>query len=267
MLLNYLTKLRQLTSIGISHSISLSANKKYINTVSKTYLKQIRVYNHTFQNNFIRKNSFCTTKPVLNDKKVLESELQSLLIKYPNPKGVLHSFYTIVFNELKLPNQINSSCKVAPHRKGEKKREWTCTFSIKWPKEKKITATAYTKGEASMIAALKVLQSLKNEGKISEAGQPILYNKEEFKKITKNTYFPLVFNKETEKNLVNICDIYENNLKNNLENHESTVETEMQHLVDEENFSHKYSLDRQRWGSVYNYVAKELVELPINAHR
>lgn len=244
-----------------------SVSNKYFSTTTKK-VALFKSDSCKYESNIFQFNPFSTSLNVSNHKH-LDKELEIINQKFPNAKNLLNNFYTMVSNELQASFQLNTYYKLAPHRKGDKYREWMCTYYIKWPEEAKISAVAFTKGEASKKAAIKVLYLLDKAGKILDNGQPLLYDKETFDKVTRKNHVSLVLQSSTENKLLEICNIYESNLREQIQNCSFENSTEERTLIydNEHDFKNSWSLMQQRNQNIYNYFAKESVQLPIQAHK
>lgn len=218
-----------------------------------------------FNYNLLRCNSLYTTNEVLKENH--DKHLEAIHKKYPNPKTILYNYYTVVSNELKENYQPITNYKFIP-RKSDTKREhgWVCTMTVKWPEEYKVTVTSQSKTDSSVKAAFKILCFLDSAGKIVNNGQPVIYDREEFDRITKKTYLPIVLDPEVENMLKEIRNIYDKKLKNLTENFRNAQTGVLEESTME-------SDDYSTWAVGENqqdmrvYFAKESVHLPIQEHR
>jgi hypothetical protein len=82
---------------------------------------------------------------------------------------------------------LEKSYQMVPVRSGKKVTNsmWSCTYKVKWPSEANFSATMPTKAAAGKQAALKALHWLHAQGKLTRAGAPLLYNKNEIKEMAR----------------------------------------------------------------------------------
>jgi hypothetical protein len=114
--------------------------------------------------------------------------LQILESRFPHPKGTLHNLYAVVAQELKSSSySLEKSYQMVPVRTGKKITNpmWSCTYKVKWPSEASFSATMPTKAAAGKQAALKALHSLHVQGRLTRAGAPLLYDKNEVKEMAR----------------------------------------------------------------------------------
>jgi hypothetical protein len=62
---------------------------------------------------------------------------------------------------------------------------WNCIYKVKWPSEASFSATMPSKATAGKEAALKALHWLHAQGKLTQTGAPLLYDKNEIKEMTR----------------------------------------------------------------------------------
>lgn len=115
-------------------------------------------------------------------------DLQILESRFPHPKGTLHNLYTVVAQELKSSSYcLEKHYQLVPVCTGKKftNPTWSCTYKVKWPSEASFSATMPTKAAAGKQAALKALHWLHAQGKLTRAGAPLLYNKNEVQEMAR----------------------------------------------------------------------------------
>jgi len=115
-------------------------------------------------------------------------DLHMLESRFPHPKGTLHNLYAVVAQELKSSSYcLEMSYQMAPVRTGKKIANpmWSCTYKVKWPSEASFSATLPTKVAAGKQAALKTLHWLHAQGRLTQAGAPLLYDKKKVKEMAR----------------------------------------------------------------------------------
>lgn len=194
-------------------------------------------------------------------------EVQHLLEKFPFPKNILHSYYYSLSEELK-----DKSLRVEPIYKCIKTKhnsEWNCFYHLKWPENCKIQSHALTKKRASSMAALKCLQYLSENGKIASDGSPLIYTKEEVKKISLKTIPQISFDEKVITKMQNIIDIFSSNMSSVINKMDyNQHEDEHYDVVDKEIDSiNSFLSNPPKYLGLHRYLAKEKIELPITNYK
>lgn len=198
---------------------------------------------------------------------VYSPEIAKIAKLFPTPKGALHNFYQIFYQEKNKTVQLSPSYKLVKDGKNSK---WICSYHVSWPEEIKFLAKDVSKKEASYKAALSALYWLKQEGKIAEDGSPNIYDKEEVRRITRNTLPSIVFSPKTIKNIQKLVDLYEHELlpsiladkedqsKSNDDLKETNLDAEVNEIQ---------SNRRRKFFGELKYMSKEKLELPITKYK
>jgi hypothetical protein len=118
---------------------------------------------------------------------VLCLDLEIVEGRFPQPKGTLHNLYAVVAQELKSSiYHLEKSYRMVSVRTGKvTDKMWNCIYTVKWPSEASFSATMPSKATAGKQAALKTLHWLHAQGKLTQAGAPLLYDKNEIKEMTR----------------------------------------------------------------------------------
>ncbi|XP_060518412.1 ATP-dependent RNA helicase DHX30-like [Cylas formicarius] len=187
--------------------------------------------------------------------------IQELHQKFPNPKQTLNNFYQIVTEQRK-----DKSLKPSPIYKAVKEKGvWLCTYPVKWPTECRVCATGKTKQTASTHAALRTLQFLKDEKRITEDGMPIVYSKEDVKRIIRETHEVLDLSNVL-PNMQNIIDIYTERILPRIKDTE-VVEPEIRKISSTEDNLDIAGSHKQRFMGLKEYLSREKVDLPIARYK
>lgn len=248
---------------------SLSNHNRH-SLITKQQIDNCKLYN----NRLLYISQYLGDKKSFENDKINAKDLEILSIQYPQAKNVLHNYFTVVSNELKVNYKVSPVFKKSVTKKNDKNPlYWTCMYHIKWPEDLKFQHTALTKIEASSKAACKALLYLQNSGKLLKNGSPVIYDKEDAKKITRESNFSLILDEMTETKLNTISSIFESNIKPYIssiamdEDDFSRIETNA--TLAEADVLSDWSLGRQKTNKrlLQFYKAKETVELPIQNHR
>lgn len=107
--------------------------------------------------------------------------------RFPQPKGTLNNLCAVVAQELKSPSYcLEKSYRMVSVRTGKVNNiMWVCTYKVKWPSEASFSATMSTKAAAGKQAALKALHWLQAQGKLTQRGAPLMYDKSEIQEMTR----------------------------------------------------------------------------------
>lgn len=111
---------------------------------------------------------------------------------------------------------------------------------------------------------------LNQEGKIAEDGSPIIYDKEEVKRIARKTIPSIDFSSRTINNIQKLVDLYEKELfpkilasKEELSGSSDDLKnTEFDDEVNDMESNH-----RRKFFDELKYVSKEKIELPITKYK
>lgn len=186
---------------------------------------------------------------------------------FPTPKTVLHNFYQLCYGEQKMTARLSPTYRVV---KTGKTSKWICTYHIFWPQEIKFHAKDDSKKEASYKAALAALNWLRNEGKIKENGDPVIYDKEEVKQLTKKNIPSINLSSNTLQKIQNLITLYENELfPNILEDKDKTMGGNNDLEESESLTKEMYVENNKRRSSISknSYMSKEKVNLPIAKYK
>jgi hypothetical protein len=114
-------------------------------------------------------------------------ELEIVEGRFPQPKGTLNNLYAVVAQELKSPSyRLEKGYRMISVRTGKVNNVmWVCTYKVKWPSEASFSATMSSKAAAGKQAALKALHWLQAQGKLTQAGAPLMYDKSEIKEMAR----------------------------------------------------------------------------------
>lgn len=107
--------------------------------------------------------------------------------RFPQPKGTLNNLCAVVAQELKSPSyRLQKSYRMVSVRTGKVNNiMWACTYKVKWPREASFSATMSTKAAAGKQAALKALHWLQAQGKLTQRGAPLMFDKSEIQGMTR----------------------------------------------------------------------------------
>lgn len=199
-----------------------------------------------------------------------DSTMKEFKTTFPTPKNVADNIYSLVSTELKSKQHILTP-SYKHRKKGVNDSEWTCTLAVKWPEDMKFVAINRVKRTAASDAALTLLLWLKNNGKLSENNQPLIYSQEVVNSIKKDRSKSAILrlNPLAEHKMKQINAVFEAQMKD-------IVELSMKKSLNEQDvkdnqiteFSHiNNSILRQTYRGTNFYLAKESVNLPISEHK
>ncbi|XP_066150364.1 uncharacterized protein [Euwallacea fornicatus] len=195
------------------------------------------------------------------------AELRHVFKLFPTPKNTLHNFYSILCNELK-----DTSLKLEPLYKSMPKNNavpWTCIYNLKWPENVRVIALARTKKDASKMAAAKALEVLQKLGRLSPEGMPLIYQREDIKKLKKQKQTVVNLNTCTVKNLENIIQVFNNDMKDVVErvNYQEYLEDELEKDALVEGSDSVRFTEKPWFLGTDLYLAREKIVLPISKYK
>ncbi|KAJ8935402.1 hypothetical protein NQ314_012821 [Rhamnusium bicolor] len=198
-------------------------------------------------------------------------ECRQILKLYPAPKNVLHNVYDLLSSEMN-----KKLLKLTPNYKSvkdQKNSKWICMYHLHWPEEIKFLAMDTKKSVASHKAALVALSWLKNNGKINNEGMPIIYEKDEIKKLSRKTFPALSLDKKTVEYMKKIIELHQTQIvphiiksKLEIDPNNNSLESESG-LVEEPADINLKSVNRQKYIGLEQYMAKEKIKLPIAPYK
>lgn len=186
---------------------------------------------------------------------------------FPSPKNALHNYYQMFYNEQNKTVRLTPSYKTIKDGKNSK---WMCTYHIFWPEEVKFVAKDTSKKEASLKAAAIALSWLKNQGKMTAEGAPIIYDNEEVKKLTRKTIPTFSLSPKILNNINKLTELYENELLPTIsadkEEHKDSGLDLSETIYDAEGINIGNNRTKKFLG-LDKYIAKEEMELPITKYK
>ncbi|CAH1260828.1 unnamed protein product [Diabrotica balteata] len=194
-------------------------------------------------------------------------EIKNISKLFPMPKNTLHNIFNVVADETK-----NDSFKLAPSFKSiptnRASSTWICTYSLKWPVEIKFLAKDHRKKVAADKAALSALTWLRANNKITAAGSPIIYDKEEVKQLTKSSIPEIQLNKNTLEIMDNIISTYETKMNPFvLKSQETSSDLLPESLKIAQEHELNPNLVKKKFLGFEKYIAKEKTTLPITPYK
>ncbi|KAK5649108.1 hypothetical protein RI129_004000 [Pyrocoelia pectoralis] len=189
-------------------------------------------------------------------------QIKTIKSLFPFPKGVLHSCFTLLSNELK-ERELHLSPVYKTVKISKKNSLWECTYNLKWPEAKKFSATATRKQDASHKAAIEALDWLYHNGKIDAKGNPNIYPSGDVPQLKKK-YTELKLSGKALNHMTNIVESIQNhNVQKILQNYTNFSEKESLSLTEE---WVEPDVTRKHMNLDF-YAAKEPVHLPISDYK
>uniref|UniRef100_A0AAR5PEV3 RNA helicase n=2 Tax=Dendroctonus ponderosae TaxID=77166 RepID=A0AAR5PEV3_DENPD len=191
------------------------------------------------------------------------TQIEKVAQKLPNPKNVVHNFFSVLADEMNDPAmKMSPTYKAMAGKAGNV--SWACCYHMKWPENIKVVARETSKHKASALAARKVIDLLMTMGRLSADGTPIFYNKEDVKEIRKQKQTAINLDKSSIIHMQNIINIFNSDMKQMVETAEVQPADESSGFLAEDKQSAKLFMAREpHFLSAGQYFAKEKVSLPV----
>lgn len=190
---------------------------------------------------------------------------------YPTPRLTLNNMFSVVADQLHNKDlKLKPEFKLINHVKN--RSSWMCTYHLQWPEPKTFSSTSSSKQEAAHKAALQAITWLKLSNKIDNQGRPLIFGREEIKKI-KDPSPEFVLDKAVEEKLCDIIEKYELNLSSSFEKIkdikcDTLEETSKSDLKRHEELNETIRMPfQQRFEGVDVYLRDSSIQLPILKQR